>query len=334
MVVISGAAALYTHNLAIFSVIVLDLYLAFRKNWRGLGRLVLAQLAMVALFLPWLQFVPGQLQKIQTAFWTPQPGALEIVQAIVTFHASLPLTSWALVLGVSASLLAMTVTVYAVLRRLPLGWREGLLACLIVVPPVLLFVASYLMRPVFVPRAFVLSLIGYLVLAGRVIAEARPRPMGWVLAGAFVISAVIGVTAQAAHRTFPRSPFREAAAFLAVTTADGDLVLHSNKLSYFPMVVYAADLGQAFLADQPGSHNDTLAAATQQALGLKALSHFEAAAEDARRVRYVIFQRELDEYALADGDLPPALAWLVTHGSESGRTAFNDLWIYDFDLGR
>jgi uncharacterized membrane protein len=333
-VVIAGAAALYTHNLAVFSIVALDFFLAFRKEWGGLGRLVLAQLAMVALFLPWLQFVPGQLQKIQAAFWTPQPGVLEIVQAIVTFHASLPLSSWALVLGVAASLLAVALTVYAILRRLPLGWREGFVACLILVPPVLLFLASYLMRPVFVPRAFLLSLIGYLVLAGRVIAEVRPRPMGWILAGAFVTSAVLGLTAQAAHRTFPRSPFREAAAFLTATAADGDLVLHSNKLSYFPMIVYATDLAQDFLPDQPGSHNDTLAAATQQALGLIPLDDFEGAAEDARRVRYVIFQRELDEYAATAVGLPPALAWLIGHGSESGRTAFNDLLIYDFDLRR
>jgi hypothetical protein len=188
------------------------------------------------------------------------------------------------------------------------------------------------MRPVFVPRAFILSLVGYLVLAGRAIAEVRPRSMGWILAGAFAAAAIIGLPAQAGHRTFPRSPFREAAAFLGATGNDGDLILHSNKLSYFPMHVYAPQLPQAFLADQPGSHNDTLAAATQQALGLFALVDDEAAAESARRVRFVIFQRELDEYAVTAVGLPPVLQRLYALGVEPERTSFNDLWVYDFDF--
>jgi hypothetical protein len=287
---------------------------------------------MALLFLPWLQFVPGQIQKIQLAFWTPRPGILELVQAIVTFHASLPLVSWALIVGVTASLLAAILTGYMVLRRLPLGWQDGLLACLILVPPALLFMASYVMRPVFVPRAFTLSLVAYLVLAGRAVAQARPRMLGWILAGAFATAAVIGLAAELTHRTFPRSPFREAGEFLASTSADGDLILHSNKLSYFPMFVYDPTLSQAFLPDEPGSHNDTLAEATQAALGLFPAASLEGAVGDAQRVRYVVFQQELDEMARTAVGMPPALAWLFEAGGVPERTAFQDLWIYDFDL--
>jgi hypothetical protein len=100
------------------------------------------------------------------------------------------------------------------------------------------------------------------------------------------------------------------------------------------MVVYDSRLPQAFLPDQPGSHNDTLAPATQQALGLFPVADVESAASDAGRVRFVIFQRELDEYALTAVGLPPALQWLLGHASLAERTAFNDLWIYDFVLRR
>jgi 4-amino-4-deoxy-L-arabinose transferase-like glycosyltransferase len=331
-VVFAGTTALYTHNLAIFSVLAIDAYLLIRREWKQLARLLGAQVVMAVLFIPWLQFVPGQIQKIQLAFWTPRPGILELVQAIVTFHASLPLTSWALIVGVAASLLAAVLTGYIVIRRLRLGWQDGLLACLILVPPALLFLVSYVMRPVFVPRAFMLSLAGYLVLAGRAVAEARPRMIGWILAGAFAAAAAIGLTAELTHRTFPRSPFREASGFLAATAADGDLILHSNKLSFFPMFVYDPTLPQAFLPDEPGSHNDTLAEATQAALGLLPAESIEGAVGGAQRVRYVVFQQELDEMARTAVGIPPALAWLFEAGGVPERTVFQDLWIYDFDL--
>jgi 4-amino-4-deoxy-L-arabinose transferase-like glycosyltransferase len=331
-VVLAGTTALYTHNLAVFSILALDAFLLIRREWKQLARLAAAQLIMVVLFLPWLQFVPGQIQKIQQAFWTPQPGLLEGVQALVILHASLPLPTSSLVVGVSASLMAVVLTGYIVLRRLPLDWKDGFLACLILVPPVLLFLASYLMRPVFVPRAFTLSLVAYLVLAGRAIAGARPRALGWLLAGAFATAAAVGVPAELAHRTFPRSPFREATAYLAATAGDGDLVLHSNKLSFFPMAVYNPAMPQAFLADPPRSHNDTLAVLTQRALGLFPLADASGAIAGAGRIRYVVFQRELDEYALSSVGLPPVLSLLYAAGGEPERTAFNDLWIYDFDL--
>jgi hypothetical protein len=177
-----------------------------------------------------------------------------------------------------------------------------------------------------------LPLIGYLLLAGRALAEARPRAIAWVIAGSFAAAAVVGLWAQATHRTFPRSPFREAVEYLDESGRAGDVILHSNKLSFFPMHLYAPDLPQSFLADAPGSHNDTLAAATQKALGLFPDSDFQEVARGARRLRFVIFQRELDEYAASSTGLPPTLRWTVAQGLEATPTAFQDLWIYDFDL--
>jgi hypothetical protein len=132
---------------------------------------------------------------------------------------------------------------------------------------------------------------------------------------------------------FPRSAFSQAVTFLRSTQAEGDVVLHDNKLSYFPMYVYGPDLPQAFLPDLPGSHNDTLAPRSQQALGLFPAPDIETAVARAGRVRYVIFQRELDEYAVTAAGLPPALAWLTEHGKMVSRHAFGDLWVYDFDIG-
>lgn len=328
----AGAAALYTHNLAVFSMVAPNVYLATRRAWRDLGRLALAQLGMVVVFLPWLVVVPGQVAKIQAAFWTPRPGALEIVQAVMGLHAALPLPQAWIPLGLTASVLAFAGTIYLVVRQGRSNPAAGYLLTLVFVPPGLLFLASYLMRPLFVPRAFLLSLVAYMVLAGWVIASARPRFLGWIVAAAFFIAAAVGLPAQFAHNTFPRSPFDEAADFLEADTQSGDLVLHDNKLSFFPMHVYAPDLPQAFLPDEPGSHNDTLAAATQRALDLYPVEAMESVTDDVRRVRYVVFDRALEEYAARPEGQPPGLAWLRANATPVEETAFNDLRIYDFTL--
>jgi len=330
--VAAGAAAMYTHNLALFSLAAFDLYLLARREWRTLGRLLGAQAVMVLLFLPWLLVVPGQIAKIQSAFWTPRPGLLEVIQAIFVFHAWLPLPEAWLPLGLAVSLLGLALTAYLSVRGVLRASGDRMLLTLIVGPPTLLFVASYLMRPLFVPRAFLLSLLAYLVLAGRAIAEARPRILAMLLAGAFILSSIIGVSALLSHDTFPRSPFGEAAAYLRSTRVPGDIVVHDNKLSFFPMHVYAPELPQVFLPDEPGSHNDTLAPATQWALGLTPAADVESAVGGADRVRYVVFQRALDEYVSTPAGQPPALTWLESHATGAIRVAFNDLWIYDFDL--
>jgi hypothetical protein len=195
-----------------------------------------------------------------------------------------------------------------------------------------LFAASYVMRPVFVARAMLLPLGAYLVLAGAAMSSARPRVIGVSIAAAFAVAAAVGLPAQFAHDGFPRSPFPQAARWLEATSAVGDVVLHDNKLSFFPMHFYAPGLPQVFLADEPGSHNDTLAPATQQALGLFPIADVDSAVRGADRVRYVVFQRALDEYAAREEGKPPALAWLEAIAEGRGGTAIGDLWVYDFDL--
>ncbi len=327
-----GALALYTHNLAVFSIVAPNVYLVVRRAWRDLARLLLAQVGMAILFLPWLVVVPGQVAKIQAAFWTPRPGALEIVQAVVGFHAALPLPPSWIPVGVTAAVLAFVGTLYAVVRQGRGQTATGYLLALVFVPPGLLFLASYFMRPLFVPRAFLLSLLAYLILAGWVIASARPRLLAWTVAAAFGIAAAVGLPAQFAHDTFPRSPFDQAASHLAASGEPGDVVVHDNKLSFFPMHIYAPDVPQVFLADEPGSHNDTLAVPTQHALRLYPLPGVEEAAQGARRIRYVIFERALEEYAERPEGEPPALTWLRSNAVPGEAVMFNDLWIYDFLL--
>jgi hypothetical protein len=71
-----------------------------------------------------------------------------------------------------------------------------------------------------------------------------------------------------------------AAAALREQLQPGDVILHSNKLTFFPMYYYDRTLAQAFIADPLGAGSDTLAYPTQQALQLYA-TDLEAATSDA-----------------------------------------------------
>jgi uncharacterized membrane protein len=143
----AGALAIYSHNLAVFTVVAADLLLVLQQRWRFLGRLVLAQVGIVLLAAPWLVKVPGQIAKIQRAFWTPEPGPLQLVQALVVFHTDLPVPDWLIPVAVAMSTLFAMLGSSELLRRWRGDARVQLLAAFAYFPPLLMFVTSYVMRP-------------------------------------------------------------------------------------------------------------------------------------------------------------------------------------------
>jgi mannosyltransferase len=236
--VLFGSVAMYSHNLAGFTIIVPTVFLAARRRWKLLWRLVFAQAVMGLLFLPWLALVPGQVQKIQTAFWTPRPGLVEILQLLIMFVTNLPLPAWGTAAAAVVSLYLIAIALLEFRRN---RWSdEGFwfLLWYAVAPGVILFVLSYLMRPVFVPRAVIASSIAGYALLGRLAACGRNRIAGRVAAGLFVVAALAALPAQVLFREFPRSPYQETAVWLAGQAQSGEVVLHENKLSFFSMHFY------------------------------------------------------------------------------------------------
>ena len=71
--VISGTLAMYTHNLAVFFIIIPNFVLLIKRNWKLFFRILPYQILIAALSFPWLIMIPGQFNKVQTAFWTPVP---------------------------------------------------------------------------------------------------------------------------------------------------------------------------------------------------------------------------------------------------------------------
>jgi mannosyltransferase len=328
--VLCGATAMYSHNLAVFSVVAPNFLLVYRREWRFLRRLLLAQAGIGLLWLPWLLIVPLQIAKIQTAFWTPQPGVLQILQTIITFHTNLPVPEWFLPIALFTSLLTMALVFYEVAK---IARGNQIIINLLVftlLPPLLLFVVSYIMRPLFVPRAIMLSSLIYYALAGRIVSEARNRVVAPLLYLLIILPAVVSLPSQYAFESFPRSPFQAAVDDLASLSTNEDVIVHDNKLSYFPMVFYQPQLSQEFIADPPGSHNDTLAVGTQQAMGIFPVSDLETAVGNKKRVWFVVFERAIEEYIVTGRPNHPQLAWLMQRFNLAELRTYNDLLIYEF----
>ncbi|MEA3377012.1 MAG: glycosyltransferase family 39 protein [Chloroflexota bacterium] len=326
----AGALAMVSHNLAAFTLLSANLLLLLQRRWRLLGRLVLAQFAILLLASPWLVMVPGQVAKIQRAFWTPRPGLLELVQALVAFHSDLPVPGWMLSLVVATSVLFLVLVSYELVRRWPGDARVQLLAAFACLPPLLLFGFSYAMRPLFVPRGFILSSVAYYVLAAVVIVGRGPRLLRGLLLVSFVLVGLLALPGRYTFDEFPRSPFRPAVEFLRPQIRPGDVVLHDNKLSYFPMRYYAPDVPQAFLPDEPGSHNDTLAPATQDAMEIWPVDGLREATDDAVRVWFVFFTRAVEEWQ-ERGDSHPTLQALEQQWQAVDHVGLNDLEVILFE---
>ena len=118
--ILGGAASLYTHNLAIFGLVIADIYLLVQKRWKDLIKLIAAQAVTMLLAVPWLVMVPGQIEKIQQAFWTPRPGIVEVFQAIMMFSVSMPLKGVLLIIGAVLALQILVIILIETIR----GWRQ------------------------------------------------------------------------------------------------------------------------------------------------------------------------------------------------------------------
>lgn len=327
--VAAGTAAIYSQSLAIFGLVLADVYLLIKRNWRSLRNLLIAQTAILILSIPWLIHVPGQIQKIQTAFYTPVPGFIEVLQAVLQTHAFMPIVGWQLTIAAVLSLqcvVMVSLEAYKARKIDGIGFAVLLWLGL----PTLLFAASYLMRPVFVPRGFITSMLGYYILAGWIIALRWKKGIGPLIASAFIVLAAISLPSYYSFSEFPRSEFRIATQYLQENAADDDLILHDNKLSYFPAHYYDPDLEQVFLPDEPGSHNDTYAPASQRAIGLYPAESLESAVSEEDTVWFVVFSRAIAEYKEAGELTHPVLADLSQRYRLDQHKNFGDLEIYTY----
>jgi hypothetical protein len=320
-----AALTLYSHNLGGFVLLALNLLAAARRRWwRRLPALALADLATLALFSPWLTWVlPGQVGFVRRGYWLTPPGVEELVRAtmlpILTFYEPAPV--WLLGLGLFVSLGLLVLLVLRVWRaRSRAGWF--LLLCWV---PIIALMLVSCWRPVYLERALLPSALFYLVAVGWLLARGGlPRSLRLGFAALLVVGTAGSLGVHYTYASFPRPPFQEAVAYLRKHIGPADVVVHTNKLTYFPMHVYGPDVSGVFLADPAGSPQDTLALPTQEAMGIFATASIAEAVGEAERVWLVYFPREMEEVGASEGE-HPALAWLEGRFVQVGREHFSDL---------
>ncbi|HUW95528.1 MAG TPA: glycosyltransferase family 39 protein [Anaerolineae bacterium] len=325
--------ALYVHNLAFLIIVALDLVVLLRRRWALLRRLVVAHVVSLLLFLPWLLLVPGQFAKVRQAYWIPRPGPTELVRTLIVFNFNLPGPNWALPFTLFFSLLLLALTLYRLLRRAsPSGarsWATDLGLSLSFVPVLTMFAISQI-KPVYIERALLASALLYYVTVARAMLRSRLPRLVVISLIPVPLLLVTSLWYQYNYAGFPRSPFREANAYLSERYVAGDVVVHDSKLSFFPSHYYDRGLAQEYVGDVPGSPTDTLALPTQEVLGLLGKPDMSTAVGDAERVWFVVFQRALDEAAEL-GEVNRNMAWLEDHYRLTNAIGYGDLSILVYE---
>ncbi|MFQ5410047.1 MAG: glycosyltransferase family 39 protein [Anaerolineales bacterium] len=332
-----AALAQYTHTLASLYLVPLALTAVLLRRRRVIRNTVLAGLLALLLYVPWLFVLPRQLTKIGQGFWIGRPGASEFVRTLLVFTYNLPLPGGmaGLGLGLFVGLVAALVSVRAVLGAARSGSSAGRgalwLLYLGLAPFGLMFIVSQWF-PVYVERALLASSGMYLLgLAGGLFGAALPRLPATITVAALGIVATAGTFTYFTYAGFPYAPYDRLAEYLASDAVAGTVTVHSNKLTFLPTHFYNPANRQAFVADAPGSGDDTFAPETQAVIGVRESDSVKDAVGDAERVLFVIFEdRARAEYATAGAGEPPQLAWLDAHFQRRSATAFGEVAVLEY----
>ncbi len=328
------ALAMYTHLLAVAFLVPLYLTPLLWKKLRALRNAAFAGLGSILLFLPWLMQVPSQVTKVASGYWVPRPGVQDLVSTLLVFVNELPVPAAVLPVSLFIAILLLVLAVFQTARvrnggsaQARWGFWFGYLAT---APVLLAFLLSQWLS-VFVQRAFIASGIFFVVWVCWALSRTSvPRLVRTLGLGIFLFVQLSGLYYHYAYGGFPYAPFPILVSTLKSVMCPGDVVLHSNKLTMLPSVYYGPDLPQSYLRDVPGSPSDTLAPETQRVLGLLASDNPGEAVGDARRVDFIVFQQELDEYEAQSGSADPNLTWLSARFTLRAKIQLGDLRLYEF----
>jgi 4-amino-4-deoxy-L-arabinose transferase-like glycosyltransferase len=309
---VSAALAQYTHNLAAFYLVSLALLPILQKNWRTVRAVTLAGVGALILYTPWAIQLPAQFSKVQSAYWVERPDISKLFTLLIVYITNTPLPT-GLVAGVLAIVLIIVIIgfIQTIRYSLQAQGKEGLwLLYLAFAPPILLFLFSQ-WRPVYIERALLPSGAIFCIWLAWVITKTNlSNIVQYALLGLLGLSSILGIYQHVTYHDFPYGPFRQLDLSLQERVEPQDVIVHSNKLSMLPALLFDRKLPQSFIGDPPGSRVDTLASATQQVLGIKSESGIQSATGNARRVWYIIYQRSIEENKANGTPIYPDLEYL------------------------
>jgi uncharacterized membrane protein len=311
---VSSAMAQYTHNLAAFYLIPLSLTPIFHKDWKTLRSLIIAGIASIILYLPWGIHLPSQFSKVNASYWVERPGIEKVFTLLLYYLPNMPLPDNMLLPGLLIATLTITLSIFQTIvarKKTPFTSNKGIwLAYLAFTPPLLLWSVSQYV-PVYIERALLPSHAIFCIwLAWAVTQTKAPQAIQILMALFITTSSVTGIFQHNAYKGFPYGDFARLDASILDKIKDGDMVIHSSKLSYLPSLYFSPNLRQAYIIDPPGSSVDTLAPATREVMGLTEYKDIIAAAGNSSRVWFVLYQRSIEEYADQGYENHPHLQYL------------------------
>ncbi len=329
---IAAALAQYTHTLAAFYLIPLALTPLFKKDWKTLRDLSLAGFAAIILYIPWLIHIPAQLSKVTSNYWIEKPGFYKLFTLLLMYLPHLPVPSNYLLPSLFLSTLVVSLAAFQTYKTKkvdPKKARTGLwLAYLSFAHPLLLWIISQFW-PIYLERALLPSNAIFCIwLAWAFIQTRVPRPIQ-IAAFAMILSTILlGLYQHVTYRDYPYGPFANLDQILQTRLEKGDVILHSNKLTYLPALFFDRSLPQSYIIDRPGSPGDTLSPATRKILNLNDQDNIQVATTGATRVWYIVFQDYLDEFNVAINEIPPDIDYLDSHFKLISIENLDDLRLY------
>jgi len=329
---IAAALAQYTHNLAAFYLIPLAFTPIFQKDWKTLRSLTLAGFAAIVIYSPWLIYIPAQLSKVTSSFWIERPGLEKIFTLILIYLPHLPLPNNLLLPGLLFAALTVTLAAFQTYRaqkEKSEHAKSGLwLAFLSFTPPLLLWLASQI-SPIYVERSLLPSHAIFCIWLAWAFTQTKlPRSIQLFVFTLILMSAGIGFYQHLAYKGFPYGSYAALDQSIQSRLRQGDVVIHSNKLTYLPSFYFDRDLPQSYLINAPGSSTDTLSPATRKILRLTYSENMESASKDAARVWFIIYQQSIDEYTSQGFQTHPDIEYLNTNFILTSTENLDDVMLY------
>lgn len=327
---LAAALAQYTHNLAAIYLFPLALTPLFQRDWKTLRALILAGLGSITLYSPWLIQLPSQISKVTSNFWIEKPGIEKIFTLLLMYVPHLPLPDTMLPFGLLFSMLVVVLAGFQTYRAVKGNketWANGLwLAYLSFTPSFFMWLVSQI-SPIYVERALLPAHIIFCIWLAWVFAQTKlPRPIQIFASAIILVSTGIGLYQHVAYNKFP---YVSPALLKHIQTQfeDGDIIVHSSKLSYLPSYYFDRNLPQGFILDPVNSNVDTLSPATRSILGLTSYTDIKSGTEQANRVWFIIYKQSIEEFEQA-GKAHPDLAYLDQNFTLETTSEWNGLLIY------
>jgi mannosyltransferase len=329
---IAAALAQYTHNLAAFYLIPLAFTSVFQKDWKTLRSLTLAGFAAIIIYSPWLIHLPAQISKVTSSFWIEKPGIEKLFTLFLTYLPHLPLPNKFLLPGLLLATLTISLAAFQTYRALkddPQNAKRGLwIVYLAFTPPLLLWLVSQI-SPMYVERALLPSHAIFCIWLAWAFTQTKlPRPIQLFAFTLILLSAGMGFYQHLTYKGFPYGSYSALDQSIQSRLEQGDVIIHSNKLTYLPSFYFDRELPQSYLIDPPGSATDTLSPVTRKILHLTGQKNMETASADTTRIWFIIHQQSIDEFTAQGYKTHPQLEYLNANFALTSTEYLNDIRLY------